>query len=155
MEMAFVLPLLILLLFGIIEFSIVLYDKAMVTHAAREGARYGVMWAPSITDVNGLVVSSYKYTCSQIETVVINWLSGHLISFSTSDQVKITRQRIDPVLNKVYECVTPDDILCINSDDILTITVEYPYSFLLLPNFVKTLSGKITLKSVVQMKCEH
>ena len=39
LEFALVLPLLLLLVFGIAEFSLVLFDKAVVTNAAREGAR--------------------------------------------------------------------------------------------------------------------
>ena len=40
-EFAVVLPLLVLP-FGIIEFSLALYDKAMITNASREGARAGI-----------------------------------------------------------------------------------------------------------------
>ena len=36
-EFAMILPLLIILLFGIVEFSIILYDKAVLTNASREG----------------------------------------------------------------------------------------------------------------------
>jgi Flp pilus assembly protein TadG len=42
-EFAFVLPLLLVILFGIIEFSFLLYDKAMLTNASREGARVGIV----------------------------------------------------------------------------------------------------------------
>ncbi len=40
-EFALVLPLLLVLVFGIIEFSIFLYDKAVITNASREGAQAG------------------------------------------------------------------------------------------------------------------
>ena len=40
-EFAIVLPILVLLVFGIIEFSVAFYDKAMITNASREGARAG------------------------------------------------------------------------------------------------------------------
>ncbi len=129
--MAFVLPLLIVLLFGIIEFSIILYDKAMVTHAAREGARYGVMWAPIIDGV------SYKHKDTDIKSYVTDKLGTYLISFSSSDKANITTNQ------------------CINPEDILTVKIEYPYSFLLLPNFVNNLTNNVTLTSVAQMKCEQ
>jgi Flp pilus assembly protein TadG len=38
-EFVLVLPLLLLLIFGIIEFSVMFYDKAVITNASREVAR--------------------------------------------------------------------------------------------------------------------
>jgi Flp pilus assembly protein TadG len=50
-EFAIILPILILLVFGIIEFSLALYDKAMITNASREGARAGIVaQIPRVTD---------------------------------------------------------------------------------------------------------
>lgn len=43
LEMALILPLLLMLLFGIIEFSRVLSVKQVITNAAREGARAGAV----------------------------------------------------------------------------------------------------------------
>ena len=42
-EFAIVSLLLFLLLFGIIDFGILLYDKAVITNASREGARAGIV----------------------------------------------------------------------------------------------------------------
>lgn len=39
-EFAFVLPVLLLLLFGIINFGLLMYDLSVVTNAVREGARW-------------------------------------------------------------------------------------------------------------------
>lgn len=44
-EMALILPLLLLLLFGIVEFGRVMGAGILVTHSAREGARYGAVGA--------------------------------------------------------------------------------------------------------------
>ena len=41
-EMALVSPLLLLLVFGIVDFSLALFNKAVITNAAREGARAGM-----------------------------------------------------------------------------------------------------------------
>jgi Flp pilus assembly protein TadG len=38
-EFAIILPLLIALLFGIVEFGLLLYNKQIITNASREGAR--------------------------------------------------------------------------------------------------------------------
>ena len=44
-EFAVITPLFVALLFAIVEFGMVLYTKGMMTHAAREGARYGVVYS--------------------------------------------------------------------------------------------------------------
>ena len=47
-EFAIVLPLLLILIFGIIEFGVMFYDKAMITNATREGARWESFTIPQI-----------------------------------------------------------------------------------------------------------
>jgi hypothetical protein len=44
--MALVLPILLLLLFGIVEFGRLLHAQLQLQHAAREGARLGITGAP-------------------------------------------------------------------------------------------------------------
>jgi len=68
-EFAIILPLLALLVFGIVELTFALYDKAMITNASREGARVGIVYRiPAVTD-------------SEISSVVNNYLGSHLITF--------------------------------------------------------------------------
>lgn len=43
LELALILPILLLLLFGIIEFGIIFHDNLVLNQAAREGARLGVV----------------------------------------------------------------------------------------------------------------
>ena len=45
MEFAIIAPLLFIILFGIIEFGILIYNKAMITNASREGARAGIVFS--------------------------------------------------------------------------------------------------------------
>ena len=42
-EFAIVLPVLVMFVFGIIEFGIVFYNKAMITNACREAARAAIV----------------------------------------------------------------------------------------------------------------
>ena len=42
-EFAYIFPLLVMLLMGIIEMGFLLYDKAVITNASREGARVGIV----------------------------------------------------------------------------------------------------------------
>ena len=77
-EFALISPILFILVFGIIEFSIALYDKAMITNASREGARAGIVYnfPNPISD-------------AEIRTVVSNYCAAHLISFGGGSAVSI------------------------------------------------------------------
>ena len=56
MEFALIVPLLLLLLFGIIEFGVVLYSYTTIASAAREGARAGVVPSASVPRVMDAVM---------------------------------------------------------------------------------------------------
>jgi Flp pilus assembly protein TadG len=71
-EFALVLPLLLILVFGIIDFGFALYDKAIITNAAREAARFGIVYADP------------RPGQTAIENVAKNYLSGRLVNFQTS-----------------------------------------------------------------------
>jgi Flp pilus assembly protein TadG len=49
-EFAFVLPVFLLILFGMITFSIAMFDKTVITMATRQGARAGALYVSGITD---------------------------------------------------------------------------------------------------------
>jgi Flp pilus assembly protein TadG len=68
-EFAFIMPMLMLILLGIIDFGILLYDKAVITNASREGARYGI------------VLRNPVYTEAQIEAYSLAYCRNHLITF--------------------------------------------------------------------------
>ena len=120
-EFALVSPVLIILLFTIIEFSLVLYDKAVLTNASREGARYG-----SVHDPTGTVDNA------AIKAVVINYLSNNLISLGSSNTADVPDPQWD----------TP-------ASGFLTVTANYTYDFLVLPDFTS-----IQLRAVTVMKVE-
>ena len=125
-EFAIVLPLLLMLVFGMIEFSIMFYDKAVITNASREGARAGIVYDfPA------------RISTGDIETIVGNYCSGRLITFGSTNQETTTVS--GP---------------CTNAGDTITVSVTYPYDFLVLPNFITTLAGPIGLSAVTTMRCE-
>ena len=76
-EFAFVLPFVLILVLGIIEFGVLFYDKAMITNASREGARAGIVYQ----DTNHDDVYD-PHSESQIKTAVDAYLDGKLIDFS-------------------------------------------------------------------------
>jgi Flp pilus assembly protein TadG len=59
-EFAIILPVLLLILFGIIEFGIILYDKAIITNASREAARERIVFnAPEENVIKAKIVDNY------------------------------------------------------------------------------------------------
>jgi Flp pilus assembly protein TadG len=125
-EFAIVLPVFVLLLFGIIEFSIALYDKAMITNASREGARAGIVY--SFPD---------RVSDEEIANAVLNYCGDYLITFGEASGVNTTITRTGDLYGSP-----------------LTVRVEYQYDFLVLPNFITTLAGGINLAGETVMRME-
>ncbi|MDH3999245.1 MAG: pilus assembly protein, partial [Desulfuromonadales bacterium] len=61
-EFSLVLPLLLMVLFGIIEFSILFYDKAVITNASREAAREWVVYRDVRWDSDQIAAVVDNYT---------------------------------------------------------------------------------------------
>ncbi len=131
-EFALVLPVLVLILFGIIEFGLLLYDKAVITNASREGARAGIV----IRVDHGAFAA---VPTEEIMSTVESYCANNLISLGSDPSVPGTT-------------VTGD---CAVAGSALSVAVNYPYSFLVLPNFVSSLTGAITLNATTVMNCEN
>ena len=128
-EFALVLPLLLVLVFGIVDFGLALFDKAVITNAAREGARAGMVYRePRMTD-------------AEIRTVVQNYAAAHLVTFGTPSLT------INPVWNDV------DGNGARSSGDTLTVSVNYPYNYLVMSKLIPTL-GSLNLTSTSVMRFE-
>ncbi len=128
-ELAICLPLLLMIVFGIIEFGLILYDKAMITNASREGARAGIVFsAPKISE-------------AEIKTVVENYCHDHLASFGSGSAVSVVVTGAEGAAGSA-----------------LTVTVTYPYTFLILPNLTALyggpLAGGLTLTAQTVMRME-
>jgi len=54
-EFCIILPFLVLLVFGTIEFGVMFYNKQVLTNATREGARAGITAGITYTDVQQIV----------------------------------------------------------------------------------------------------
>lgn len=112
-EFAIVLPLLLLLLFGAIEFGLVLYNQQVITNASREGARAGI------------VAQVPRVTAGQINTVVQNYCAGHLVTFAGGGNLAVGS--------------TANPTALFGQD--LNVTVSYNYNFLVLPNIIGAFFG--------------
>ena len=132
-EFAIVLPLLLVLVFGMIEFSLMLYDKAVITNASREGARAGIVYDfPN------------RISEGEITSTVSTYCSGRLITFGSTNQE-----------------TTAVNGTCVNAGDVITVTVTFPYEFLIFPNLIKLLPGNnanwastLNLSAATVMRCE-
>ena len=118
---------LIPLLFIIIEGSLILYNQAMITNASREGARAGIVFDTS------------RPTEAEITTVVNNYLQNHLMTWPEGSATPVT----DAV---------PD--ACPGSGANITVTVDYQYNWLVIPNFLADLIGQVNLSATTAMRCE-
>lgn len=59
-EFALVLPVLLAILFGTIEFGIILFNKAIITNASREAAREKINYtAPTEADIKTKILTNY------------------------------------------------------------------------------------------------
>ena len=145
-EFAIILPLLLVLLFGIVEFSILFYNKAMITNASREGARAGIVFAPT------------RPSETEIKAVVSNYAATHLINFNPSQVLDMDNPPPKHTPAGSGTSTNVDDATSIESGDSLKVTVKYTYDFLVFPNLAKLLGGSFAgiqnLKAVTVMRYE-
>jgi Flp pilus assembly protein TadG len=127
LEFAIILPVLLAILLGIVEFGLILYNQHVITNASREGARYGI------------VSRSPRRSIAEIEAVVNAYCADNLITFGSGTPAISVDP--DPSTNPVF-----------GTD--LTVEVTFPYDFLVLPNFVGTLAGVQNLRAHTTMKYE-
>lgn len=150
-EFAFVLPLLLILLFGIIEFGLLLYNKAVITNACREAARETIVLRSPKLDNN--------LRDDLIENTVTNYITNRLITFGQSDIPSTpggwTRVNGPPIydFNQFTSAGDPT-----SAGDSLTVQVRYYYRFLLLPNLMELIKGSlnntVTINAVTIMRFE-
>jgi Flp pilus assembly protein TadG len=122
-EFALILPILLLVFFGMVELSLALYDKAILTNASREGARAGI------------VLSSPKMTDAQIRAVVLNYTNGSLISLGTTTAPTVTVVQSNPA----------------SFPNALRVTVSYTYKGLGVGTMLGALGSPIVLTSSTSM----
>jgi len=131
-EFALVLPVLLVLVFGIVEFSVALYDKAVITNASREGARAGIIYrVPSMTDAE---------LSQEISNIIITYCQQNPpLTFGTPAQVTTTSWRETGA----------------SGDDYLTVQVQYQYGFLIIPKFVTGITGggiQLNAQTIMRME---
>jgi hypothetical protein len=118
-EFAIVSPFLFLLLFGIIEFGVLLHDRAIVINASREGARFG----STIGESAG--VPNYA-DCSAIRT-----RAQDSTPFDLLDTDILVTYDSGPASSQIGLCPTTgplSDPSLIESGDRIVVTVSKPFN---------------------------
>jgi Flp pilus assembly protein TadG len=126
-EMALVLPLLLILIFAIGEFSIAFTQWQTITNAAREGARVGVLFRG--TNCNAGTVTT------QIQQTIDTYVAASGI---TAGGVALT---------------PPPTGVCAGSGTPLQVNAQIPYQFQMLPGLAG-LQPQITLSATSVMRNE-
>lgn len=131
-EFVLVLPLLLLLTFAIIEFGILLFDKAVVTNASREGARAGIVYRTLDSVYTPLAES-------EIITIVNNYLGDHLINLGDPDNGLGV---VDANWIRETDPVTGEAV------DYLVVDVPFTYDFMVVPALARLVSGVDSMGTV-------
>ena len=134
-EFAIILPLLIVLLFGSVEFGLLLYNKQIITSACREGARAGI-----VSRTPGL-------SNDAIEDEVIKYGKAYLVTFGSDTLEKADIDLL--TINNNSTTFNPATDRCTSFGCDLKVVVTYDYDFLVLSAF-----GPITLNAKTIMKME-
>jgi len=138
-EFALVLPLLVVFIFGIIEFSLLSYNKAMITNASREAARNVIVYR-----YPELLPDEIK---TQAKNVAEAYCFNHLISFDGNTIPDVPPNSPDFIIGDENPDNPPGD-----SGDSLTVTVKYNYQFLIFPNVMELIKGSYTNSILLQAK---
>jgi hypothetical protein len=138
-EFAIILPLLLLLIFGIIEFGLFLFNRHVITNAVREAARAGI------------VVRIPRLSNEDIETIARKYCQQYLVTFGPVNlQIPSPLLREDESGNPLG--VDEDEIPILGGfGDVLIVRATYQYDWL----FLSTIGiGSKTIQSIARMRME-
>ena len=127
LEFVLMLPFLLMVMFGIIDMSLLLCDKAVITNAAGAAARQGV------------VLRAPPYTMTQIKNVALAYTQNSLVTGGTATT---------PTVTPSGSCST------IGSGNALQVTINYTYNGLVVGSAFSALTGPVTLTATAVMNCE-
>jgi Flp pilus assembly protein TadG len=129
LEFVLVLPFLLMILFGIVDVSMVLCDKAVITNAAGEAARQGV------------VLRVPSYTQAQIQNVALSYTNNSLVTSGTNAPPTVS-------VSPSGGCASA------GSSNPLQVTITYTYNGVVLGSALSAITGPITVSAVAVKNCE-
>lgn len=135
LEFAIIVPSLILFLFFIVEFALIMYDKAVITNASREGARLASLYYPDAGNPGA------RRPEGEIQSAVMDYASKYLITFG-NDTLDLS------------------DIQVVREQDasgiwVGKVIVTYHYDFMILPNLLQNITGPFILSAATIMRDEN
>ncbi len=155
-EFAFILPLLVLILIGIIDYSIFLYDRVVVTNASREGARRASLF---LVDPN--LWQFVPLDSAAIGNIVNNYLAARVVTFGNPTLAVTTNAYWYggsplPTGSFTWDNSPPmnaTDPPTYKSEATIKVEVTYTYTYLALPRIIGW-SGTTDIKAVTIMRTE-
>lgn len=103
-EFALVLPILLILLLGIVEFGQIYYSYMVIQNASRDGARYGSVWATN-TEINQIVYD--KTNQLKQENLAIT-IQPEPALRKRGEQIKVQINYQVPLLTPMWNGLLPD-----------------------------------------------
>ena len=153
-EFALVLPVLVLILFGIVEFGLILYNQQVITNASREGARWAI-GQPSPTKVPP---EPTRDTVSINLVVQDYWTKNRLISFKSGTPTLPITAIIDIASGITLVAAGQNVCAIATSDKDIQVQVTYQYEFLVFDSIVQLVGGSqnhtIPISGSTIMRCE-
>jgi Flp pilus assembly protein TadG len=132
-ELAIVLPLLLLILMGIIEFGLLFYNQQVLTNSSREGARAGIaLTGKALIDKN---IDTTLEFVNEVDSVVQNYCQQHFITFNTV-------QAVDTTVAGALSTYPAE----------LTVNVNYTYTFLVPDLLDLNTSMQLSASTVMNME---
>ncbi len=146
-EFALTAIILLVLIFGIIEFSFIMYDKSMITRASREGARAGAVFR-----ADSATFGYAALTAAEVRSAVNSYLQNRLITFGTHFNAAtdvVTTWSTDGGTTWVTSPPSQH-----NDNAKVRVQVSFSYRFLVLPAFTAISGGAVPLSTKTIMRME-
>jgi len=148
LEFAVTLPLLAVLVFGLIDFGCLLYDKQVITNAGREAARAGITRKKDIKDTE----VDNEQIKKEIEQIALDYCCKPGISPPESRLINLGGSTHEVTIK-----TEPENLEELLTQKDLTVQVSYTYDFLfasLFKCFKIIESDQIELQSQTTMRLE-
>lgn len=135
-EFALICPVLILLLFAMIEFGLYLFNRQIITNACREGARAGIVARP------------VRMQNEQIDQIVRDYSEQHLVTFGADNELHV---QLKAPVSSSKDIIDPDTQRCTSFSCELEVQAIYNYQFL----FLSTIGvGSQQIMGLARMRME-
>ena len=147
-EVALVLPMLMILLFGIIMGGFAFYAFIQVSNAAREGARAGSLYRiTAATRPNGWTIDN------EVKAGICDTGSGtSSLGFLAPPTSSCTSSSFN--LNRDVAVLSSGDLAVPLAGDQLTVTVAYSYTMPVLSSFMPVFPRPIVIRRTVMMELQ-